>query len=175
MVVVVDTQHPLSLLLSGSLAGSELCKYVRSPPGSPPASLRVVVGLGLLLGFLCLQRCGSFASFVAVETWSWAIPSHSASRSRYKGSRHKQEPELCVWGQPTPKPGSAHRDWWFGTMGDATGGSACVGLGEGDAWLTAPHVPLRHPHVVVIAEQLSFLLSVAGFSIILENLAITPW
>lgn len=73
MVVVVDTQHPLSLLLSGSLAGSELCKYVRSPPGSPPASLRVVVGLGLLLGFLCLQRCGSCVSFVAVETWSLAI------------------------------------------------------------------------------------------------------
>lgn len=60
-------------------------------------------------------------------------------------------------------------------MGDAGGGSACVGLGEGNAWLTAPRVPQQYPHVVVIAEQISFLLSFAGFSIILENLAITPW
>lgn len=58
-------------------------------------------------------------------------------------------------------------------MGDAGGGSACVGLG--DAWLTVPCVPQQYPHVVVIAEQISFLLSFAEFSIILENLAITPW
>lgn len=51
-VVMVDTQHPLTLQLNGSVGDRELCKYVAQTQGTPGQFYTILFFLEAMLLFI---------------------------------------------------------------------------------------------------------------------------